>query len=94
MAIRFELPSPRLCLLQTFRPAQRISIPLRIDTMDTQSLRTASTYINNLLLSRGLLRNGTSIEFAAPAKAEGGVNATMAKVINLVHDLVLRRDVC
>ena len=70
------------------------SSPNRIDTMDTQSLRTASTYINNLLLSRGLLRNGTSIEFAAPAKAEGGVDATMAKVMNLVHDLVLRRDVC
>ena len=62
--------------------------------MDTQSLRTASTYINNLLLSRGLLRNGAAIEFATPAKAEGSLDATMGKVMNLVHDLILRRDVC
>lgn len=62
--------------------------------MDSQSLNTASAYINNLLLSRGLLRNGTPIEFATPAKTEGGVDATMAQIINLVHDLILRRDVC
>ena len=62
--------------------------------MDTQSRRTASTYINNLLLSRGLLRNGTPIEFATPENAEGGLDATMGQVMNLVHDLVLRRDVC
>ncbi|KAI9771158.1 MAG: hypothetical protein M1840_002509 [Geoglossum simile] len=60
--------------------------------MDSQSLHTASLYINNLLLSRGLLRNGTPIDFASPSKAEGGTEATMARVINLVHDLVLRRD--
>ncbi|CAF9935604.1 MAG: hypothetical protein ALECFALPRED_006493 [Alectoria fallacina] len=60
--------------------------------MDTQSRRTASTYINNLLLSRGLLRNGTPIEFATPENAEGGLDATMGQVMNLVHDLVLRRD--
>lgn len=62
--------------------------------MDPHNLRTASLYINNLLLSRGLLRNGTPIEFATPTKGEGGVDATMAKVMNLVHDLILRRDVC
>lgn len=61
--------------------------------MESQSLRTASSYINNLLLSRGLLRNGVPIEFAKPNKAEGGVNATMGKIMNLVHDLILRRDV-
>ena len=61
--------------------------------MDSQSLHTASLYINNLLLSRGLLRNGIPIDFASPSKAEGGTDATMARVINLVHDLVLRRDV-
>ena len=61
--------------------------------MDTQSRQTASAYINNLLLSRGLLRNGTPIEFATPEKGEGGVNATMSQVMNLVHDLILRRDV-
>ena len=61
--------------------------------MDPQSRQTASAYINNLLLSRGLLRNGTPIEFATPEKAEGGMNATMSQVMNLVHDLILRRDV-
>ncbi len=61
--------------------------------MDSQSRQTASAYINNLLLSRGLLRNGTPIEFATPEKAEGGMNATMSQVMNLVHDLILRRDV-
>ncbi|KAF1988478.1 hypothetical protein K402DRAFT_328468 [Aulographum hederae CBS 113979] len=60
--------------------------------MDSFSLKTASTYVNNLLLARGLLRNGKSIEFARPQKAEGGAEATMAAIINLVHDLVLRRD--
>ncbi|MCJ1466542.1 hypothetical protein MMC07_005162 [Pseudocyphellaria aurata] len=60
--------------------------------MEPQSLQTASSYINNLLLSRGLLRNGVAIEFASPSKAEGGIDATMAKVMNLVHDLILRRD--
>lgn len=62
--------------------------------MESQSLRTASSYINNLLLSRGLLRNGIPIEFATPSKVEGGVDATMAKIMNLLHDLILRRDVC
>lgn len=61
--------------------------------MESHNLQTASSYINNLLLSRGLLRNGVPIEFATPSKVEGGVDATMAKVMNLVHDLILRRDV-
>ncbi|MCJ1401077.1 hypothetical protein MMC11_004289 [Xylographa trunciseda] len=60
--------------------------------MEPQNLQTASVYVNNLLLSRGLLRNGTPIEFAKPSKAEGGANATMAQIINLIHDMVLRRD--
>ncbi|KAI9848329.1 MAG: hypothetical protein M1837_000593 [Sclerophora amabilis] len=60
--------------------------------MESQNLRTASVYINNLLLSRGLLRNGKPLEFAKPSKEEGGTEATMAKVINLVHDMILRRD--
>ncbi|KAL9104509.1 MAG: hypothetical protein Q9163_000540 [Psora crenata] len=60
--------------------------------MDTQSRHTASAYINNLLLSRGLLRNGTPIEFAKPGETEGGINATMTQVMTLVHDLILRRD--
>ena len=61
--------------------------------MDTQCRQTASAYINNLLLSRGLLRNATPIEFAKPGDSEGGVHATMTQVMNLVHDLILRRDV-
>lgn len=62
--------------------------------MDPQNRKTASAYINNLLLSRGLLRNGTPIEFATPDNTEGGLDATMGHVMNLVHDLILRRDVC
>lgn len=61
--------------------------------MDHHSLKTASKYVNNLLLARGLLRNGTQIEFAKPSKGEGGTEATMAQIINVVHDLILRRDV-
>ena len=62
--------------------------------MDAFNLKTASVYLNNLLLARGLLRNGKSIEFARPSKGEGGSEATMAQIINVVHDMILRRDVC
>ena len=61
--------------------------------MDSFNLKTASTYVNNLLLARGLLRNGVHIEFARPSRGEGGAEATMAHIINLVHDMILRRDV-
>ncbi|KAF2456794.1 Afadin and alpha-actinin-binding-domain-containing protein [Lineolata rhizophorae] len=60
--------------------------------MDSGSLKTASAYLNNLLLARGLLRNGVPIEFAHPSRGDGGREATMAGIINLVHDLILRRD--
>ncbi len=60
--------------------------------MDSGSLQNASTYLNNLLLARGLLRHGKSIDFACVKKGSGETEHTMAKVINLVHDLVLRRD--
>ncbi|KAL8739121.1 MAG: hypothetical protein Q9181_000150 [Wetmoreana brouardii] len=60
--------------------------------MESSNLSTASTYINNLLLSRGLLRNGKAIDFATPEKAPGGMDTTMVKIMNLVHDLILRRD--
>lgn len=66
---------------------------LNFDSMDSQNLKAASAYINNLLLARGLLRNGKSVEFARPSKGDGGTEATMAQVINLVHDMILRRDV-
>ena len=71
--------------------------------MDAFNLHTASTYINNLLLARGLLRNGQSLELAklaTPSNAASEKNAQStnakitAQVINLVHDLILRRDVC
>jgi hypothetical protein len=61
--------------------------------MDTFNLKTASTYVNNLLLARGQLRNGKPIEFARPHRGEGGTEATMAQIINLVHDMVLKKDV-
>jgi hypothetical protein len=61
--------------------------------MESYNLKTAATYINNLLLARGLLRDGKGIEFAHPSRADGGKEATMAQIINLVHDLILKRDV-
>ncbi|MCJ1313703.1 hypothetical protein MMC25_007382 [Agyrium rufum] len=60
--------------------------------METENLKTASTYINNLLLARGLLRNGEPIELATPSHGKSGTEGTMAQVINLIHDMVLRRD--
>lgn len=54
--------------------------------MDSDTLHTASTYLNNLLLARGLLRNGKSLDFAKPTRD------TRAQTINLIHDLLLRRD--
>lgn len=56
-------------------------------------MKTASAYINNLLLARGLLRDGKALEFAHPSRGEGGKEQTMAHIINLVHDLILKRDV-
>lgn len=81
--------------------------------MDPSNLKTASTYVNNLLLARGLLRNGKPVDFAALLEPENGrVNhdkdskrdpkarkgdnngpQVVVQVINLVHDLILRRDV-
>lgn len=62
--------------------------------MEPHNLQVASDYINNVLLARGLLLSGTPIDFAHPENEDGGADATMARVINLVNDLVLRRDVC
>ncbi len=62
--------------------------------MDQDNLRTASLYINNQLLSRGLLRNGQSIDFARPDRGEGGLEGSMGRVMSVVNDLILRRDVC
>lgn len=61
--------------------------------METDNLRTASVYINNLLLSRGLLKNGQNIDFAHPERGDGGVEGTMGRIMGVVNDLILRRDV-
>ncbi|KAL4930519.1 uncharacterized protein BDV17DRAFT_280765 [Aspergillus undulatus] len=55
-------------------------------------LQAASTYINNVLFARGLVKSGRPIDFANPENEDGGVANTMARIINLVNDLVLRRD--
>ncbi|KAF7952972.1 hypothetical protein EAE96_006194 [Botrytis aclada] len=60
--------------------------------MDADNLRTASLYMNNQLLSRGLLRNGQTIDFARPHKSEEGLDVTMGKIMSVVNDLILRRD--
>lgn len=61
--------------------------------IDHDNLRTASLYINNQLLSRGLLRDGQTIEFADPSRGHGGTATTMGRTIGVVNDLILRRDV-
>ncbi|KAI2779630.1 Afadin and alpha-actinin-binding-domain-containing protein [Daldinia loculata] len=60
--------------------------------VDPDNLRTASLYINNQLLSRGLLRDGHNINFADPEFGDGGVQGTMSKVMSVINDLILRRD--
>ena len=59
--------------------------------MASASLLSASTYLNNLLLARGLLQDGRPINFAQTIE-HSDTDPTMSRVINLVHDLVLRRD--
>ena len=68
---------------------------IRIDqlsTMDGHSLGTASQYLNNLLLARGLLKSGKPLPFADPAASKRGLVDAQGRTINLIHDLVLRRD--
>ena len=61
--------------------------------IESENLRTASLYINNQLLSRGLLRDGQSIDFAHPGDSDGDVAETMSHIMAVVNDLILRRDV-
>lgn len=61
--------------------------------VELDNLRTASLYINNQLLSRGLLRDGRSIDFSWPGESDGDVAATMGRIMAVVNDLILRRDV-
>ncbi|KAI5285998.1 hypothetical protein KEM54_000142, partial [Ascosphaera aggregata] len=56
--------------------------------MDLHNLRFASTYVNNQLLARGLLKNAEPIDFAEPEKAHGGTEETLARILNLVHDMI------
>lgn len=62
--------------------------------IDTGNLRTASLYINNQLLSRGLLRDGQSIDFAGAAMRDNDVAVEMGRIVSVLNDLILRRDVC
>jgi hypothetical protein len=62
--------------------------------METHNLKAASEYLNNLLLARGLLRHGNPIDFAKPAGEGDYQDAPMPRIINLIHDLLMRRDVC
>lgn len=61
--------------------------------IDSENLRAASLYINNQLLSRGLLRDGEKIDFADPERSHGGLESAMGRIIGVVNDLILRRDV-
>ncbi|KAF3907757.1 hypothetical protein AA313_de0209693 [Arthrobotrys entomopaga] len=53
-----------------------------------KDIYTASQYLNNLLAARGLLKGGHKIAFDNPTADEN----TPTRIINLVHDLVRRRD--
>lgn len=76
--------------------------------IDAENLRTASVYINNQLLSRGLIRDGEEIDFADPTRRgrssgsssnglgkeeAAALGETMGRVMSVVNDLILRRDV-
>jgi hypothetical protein len=61
--------------------------------VDLENLRTASLYINNQLLSRGLLRDRPSIDFANPGYDDAEIASTMGRILEVVNDLILRRDV-
>ncbi|KAI5282164.1 hypothetical protein KEM52_003759, partial [Ascosphaera acerosa] len=60
--------------------------------MDLSELEAASQNVNNLLLARGLLPNAEPLHFATPERAPGGAPETLARILNLVHDLIRRRD--
>jgi hypothetical protein len=61
--------------------------------IELENLRTASLYINNQLLSRGLLRDGQNIDFTNPGSTDAEVAETMGRIMSAVNDLILRRDV-
>ncbi|KAG6003832.1 hypothetical protein E4U43_000841 [Claviceps pusilla] len=60
--------------------------------IDNENLRTASLYINNQLVSRGLLRDGDSIDFAGTRRTDEEDAAVSGRIIGILNDLILRRD--
>ncbi|KAI5462620.1 Afadin and alpha-actinin-binding-domain-containing protein [Mariannaea sp. PMI_226] len=60
--------------------------------IDTENLRTASLYINNQLLSRGLLRDGQNIDFASLALDDSSNSEVTVRIVSVLNDLILRRD--
>ncbi|UKZ77898.1 hypothetical protein TrVFT333_005626 [Trichoderma virens FT-333] len=60
--------------------------------IDTENLRTASLYINNQLLSRGLIRDGHDINFADFGERGLGSPHTASRIIGVLNDLIIRRD--
>ncbi|EFY98488.2 afadin/alpha actinin binding protein [Metarhizium robertsii] len=60
--------------------------------IDAENLRTASLYINNQLLSRGLLRDGDTIDFAGAGKCGEDGAALSGRIISILNDLIIRRD--
>lgn len=52
-------------------------------------LSSASTYLNNLLVKGGLLKGGMTVPFHNPSAEDGSIT----RIINLIHDLVMRREV-
>ncbi|KAL1888801.1 hypothetical protein Cpir12675_006028 [Ceratocystis pirilliformis] len=59
---------------------------------DLDNLRTASVYLNNQLLSRGLLRDGQNINFDDPGDDDETLAETMSRIMAVLNDLILRRD--
>lgn len=86
--LRTIFPKELLC-------AQRVALHI---IMSASALDGASKYLNNLLLARGFLQDGKAINFVQLASTEHTKveecdnNTTAATVINLIHDLILRRD--
>jgi hypothetical protein len=60
---RSPLPPPLLDELCTPLAVLIALMTSSRDSIDTAGIASASTYVNNLLLSRGLLRDGKSIHF-------------------------------
>ncbi|KAM0459582.1 hypothetical protein ACHAPV_005293 [Trichoderma viride] len=60
--------------------------------IDAENLWTASQYINNQLLSRGLLRDGRDIDFVGLGEDEYSTAETASRIISILNDLIIRRD--